>query len=59
VIAVHNERVARAQLTNGHVLLAYVTRAARGRIGALGAGDRLMIEVSPFDLSKGRVLARK
>ncbi|MCX8157349.1 MAG: translation initiation factor IF-1 [Verrucomicrobiae bacterium] len=58
VIAVLQERLYRVQLANGHQFLAFVTarRAAAGDRYALG--QRVVAELSPLDLSKGRLVGR-
>jgi translation initiation factor IF-1 len=48
----------RVQLDNGHELVAYAAgRMKRNRIKTL-AGDRVTVEVSPYDLEKGRLIFR-
>jgi translation initiation factor IF-1 len=48
----------RIQLDNGHVLIAYTAgRMKKNRIKTL-AGDRVTVEVSPYDLEKGRLIFR-
>jgi len=48
----------RVQLENGHVLVAYTAgRMKKNRIKTL-AGDRVTVEVSPYDLEKGRLIFR-
>lgn len=48
----------RVQLDNGHQLVAYTAgRMKRNRIKTL-AGDRVTVEVSPYDLEKGRLIFR-
>ena len=48
----------RVQLDNGHALIAYTAgRMKRNRIKTL-AGDRVTVEVSPYDLEKGRMIFR-
>jgi translation initiation factor IF-1 len=46
----------RVELANGHRLLAYVPGRSRRAAEGLSAGDVVTVEVSPCDLSKGRVL---
>lgn len=48
--------VFRAELKNGHRLLAYGTRGTRSRLAGLKSGDRVDLEMSPFDMSKGRIV---
>jgi translation initiation factor IF-1 len=48
----------RVQLDNEHILVAYTAgRMRKNRIKTL-AGDRVTVEVSPYDLTKGRVIFR-
>lgn len=58
VIAVLKERLYRVELANGHQFLAFVTarRAAAGDRYAVG--QRVVAELSPLDLSKGRLVGR-
>jgi translation initiation factor IF-1 len=48
----------RVVLDNGHALFCYTAgRMKKNRIKTL-AGDRVTIEVSPYDLEKGRLIFR-
>jgi len=48
----------RVQLDNGHAIVAYAAgRMRKHRIKTL-AGDRVTVEMSPYDLDKGRVIFR-
>jgi translation initiation factor IF-1 len=48
----------RIELDNGHQLVAYTAgRMKKNRIKTL-AGDRVTVEVSPYDLEKGRLVFR-
>ncbi len=48
----------RVRLSNDHELIAYTAgRMKKNRIRTL-AGDRVTIEVSPYDLDKGRLVFR-
>ena len=48
----------RVRLENGHDIIAYTAgRMKKNRIRTL-AGDRVTIEMTPYDLSKGRVIFR-
>ena len=48
----------RVQLDNGHGIIAYSAgRMRKNRIKTL-AGDRVTVEVSTYDLSKGRIIFR-
>jgi translation initiation factor IF-1 len=48
----------RVTLDNGHAIIAYTAgRMRKNRIKTL-AGDRVTVEMSPYDLDKGRVIFR-
>ncbi len=48
----------RVRLENGHDVIAYTAgRMKKNRIRTL-AGDRVTIEMTPYDLDKGRVIFR-
>ena len=46
----------RARLANGHVLLAFVTGRERQAAKVFAPGDRVQLQLTPFDLSTGRIL---
>ena len=46
----------RVEIENGHSLLAYLGRGARGGHPGFNPGDRVTVRLSPFDLSKGRII---
>jgi translation initiation factor IF-1 len=51
-------RMFRIQLDNGHEVLGYLAgRLKRYRIRVM-LGDRVRIEVSPYDLTRGRIVYR-
>ena len=48
----------RVQLDGGHAIVAYTAgKMKRNRIKTL-AGDRVTVEMSPYDLEKGRLIFR-
>ncbi len=48
----------RVQLENEHIILAYTAgRMRKNRIRTL-VGDRVTVEMTPYDLSKGRIVFR-
>lgn len=49
----------RVELPNGHRLMGFVVGKGRAGIGQLAAGDKINLEMSPYDLSKGRIVSRK
>jgi translation initiation factor IF-1 len=57
VIAVLKEATLfRVVLENGHCLLGHVAGRHRGEAAGVKAGDKVNLEMSPFDFSKGRIL---
>jgi translation initiation factor IF-1 len=48
----------RVTLDNGHELLAYSAGKMRKHRIRILAGDRVALELSPYDLSKGRIVFR-
>ena len=48
----------RVQLANGHILLAHISGKMRKRFVRLTPGDRVKMEMSPYDLNKARVIWR-
>ena len=48
----------RVKLDNGHETMAYVSgRVKKNRIRII-AGDRVLLEMTPYDLSKSRIIFR-
>lgn len=47
----------RAELKNGHGLTAFVPGKAKKHFAGLKAGDKVTLQLTPFDLSTGRVIA--
>lgn len=48
----------RVRIDNGHELLAYLSGRMRMNKIRLLPGDRVKLEVSPYDLNRGRVVYR-
>jgi translation initiation factor IF-1 len=48
----------RVQLQNGHRLLAHISGKMRLHFIRILPGDKVMLEVSTYDLSKGRITYR-
>ncbi len=51
--------VFRVQLENGHLLLAHVSGKMRMNFIRILPGDTVTVEVSPYDLNRGRIVLRK
>ena len=48
----------RVELTNGHPIIAYMSGRMRKHHIRILAGDKVSIEMTPYDLSKGRITFR-
>ncbi|MFA5986892.1 MAG: translation initiation factor IF-1 [Parcubacteria group bacterium] len=48
----------RVKLDNGHEVLAHISGRMRVHYIRLLPGDRVLVEMSPYDLSKGRITQR-
>lgn len=48
----------RVELENGHVLIAHISGKMRMHYIKLLPGDRVKLEMSPYDLTKGRITFR-
>jgi translation initiation factor IF-1 len=49
----------RVELANGHRVLAHFKGRARVNAVRLAAGDKVMLEMSPFDLSNGCIISNE
>ena len=47
------------ELENGHRILAHVSGKMRMHFIRILPGDRVTVEMSPYDLSKGRIVYRE
>jgi len=50
--------VFRVELENGHQVIAHVSGKMRMHFIRILPGDKVTIEMSPYDLSKGRIVYR-
>ncbi len=48
----------RVELENGHVILAHISGKMRKHYIRILPGDRVLLELSPYDLSRGRIVYR-
>jgi len=46
------------QLENGHTILAHISGKLRMNFIRIIPGDKVLIEMSPYDLTKGRIVWR-
>jgi translation initiation factor IF-1 len=48
----------RVQLDNGHIVTAHISGKMRKNYIRILTGDKVMVEMTPYDLSKGRITFR-
>lgn len=48
----------RVKLTNGQIILAHLSGRLRIHFIKILEGDRVIVEMSPYDLTKGRIIRR-
>jgi len=48
----------KVRLDNGHEILAYLSGKMRKHYIRILLGDRVLVEMSPYDLSRGRIVYR-
>jgi translation initiation factor IF-1 len=56
VIEARPNHTYRVELANGHRLLAFVAGRVKQRFAGLAPGDRVTLQLTPYDLSVGRIL---
>jgi translation initiation factor IF-1 len=49
----------RVELTNGHRILAHISGKMRLHFIRILPGDKVLLEMSPYDLTKGRITFRQ
>ncbi len=58
IIAVLPGTMFRVELDQKHVVLAHISGKMRKRFIRLNRGDRVKLEMSPYDLTKARIVYR-
>jgi translation initiation factor IF-1 len=58
VVTVLPNTMFRVELANGHLVLAHISGKMRKHYIKILPGDRVLVELSPYDLSRGRVTYR-
>jgi translation initiation factor IF-1 len=48
----------RVELENGHLILAHISGKMRMNFIKILPGDKVTVELSPYDLSRGRIVYR-
>ena len=59
ILEVLSDRTCRVGLSNGHRLVGFLTRKMQEQLGAPHEGQRVVLQVSPYDLSEGRIIGVK
>lgn len=49
----------RVQLDNGHIIIAHISGRMRKNYIRILTGDKVKVEISPYDLTKGRITFRE
>ena len=49
----------RVELENGHVIIAHISGKMRKHYIRILTGDKVTVEMTPYDLSKGRITYRE
>jgi len=52
------EGTVRVELANGHQVLAHISGKMRIHYIKILAGDKVLVELSPYDLTRGRITYR-
>lgn len=58
VIEVLPNAIFKVQLANGHIVTTYLSGKLRMNYIRILEGDKVTIEMSPYDLTKGRIIWR-
>ena len=58
VVAVLPGTMFKVQLENGHEVLAHISGKMRMNYIRILKGDRVLVELSPYDLTRGRITYR-
>jgi len=53
-----NNRPLQVELENGHKILAHISGKLRMNFIRILPGDKVLVEMSPYDLAKGRIIWR-
>ena len=58
IVAVLAGTMFRVELPNGHLVLAHISGKMRKRFIRLTGGDRVKLQMSPYDTDKARIVYR-
>ena len=59
ILEVLSEKTYRVELANGHRLLGFVPGRAKPGMARFAPGEKVQLQLSPFDLSEGRILVER
>tara|TARA_X000000950_G_scaffold284308_1_gene387127 strand:- start:366 stop:587 length:222 start_codon:yes stop_codon:yes gene_type:complete len=59
VIDVLRNTIFRVELENGHIITAHISGRMRKHYIKILNGDSVVVEMTPYDLTKGRIILRK
>jgi len=48
----------RVQLSNGHIIIAHISGKMRKNYIRILKGDKVRVQLTPYDLSRGRIIFR-
>ena len=51
--------VFRVELENGHIITAHISGKMRKNYIRILTGDKVLVDMTPYDLSKGRIVFRE
>ena len=58
IVEVLSNAMFRVELENGHEIIAHISGKMRMHYIKILPGDKIRVEMSPYDLSKGRIVFR-
>ena len=58
VVEKHPNAMFKVELENGHIVLAHISGKLRMNFIKILPGDKVTLEMSPYDLSRGRIVWR-
>jgi translation initiation factor IF-1 len=58
IIEALSNAMVRVELENGHEIIAHISGKMRMHYIKILPGDKIKVEMSPYDLSKGRIVFR-
>ena len=59
IVEVLSEKTYRVELANGHQLLGFIAGRAKPGVPRFKPGEKVQLQLSPFDLSEGRILIER